>query len=117
MKLIKRLPGSAVSYSLGLAAAAAVLVISTSANSTVHEIAAVACSGEIDRHPPGLDFGSPAFARPVIATGAVEIGPTGPVIADHPAAKYPAGTSIFALDPSLSTHPAFAHCKGVQDLP
>lgn len=85
------------------------------AQAVIHEIVAAYCSGGdvgvIDEAgellpPPLTEFGTHTFARPVIATGAVEEGPEGPVVADHPAAKFPAGTSVFDATHDNADHPS-----------
>jgi hypothetical protein len=106
-----------------LTGAALTLLAATpmSSSAVIHEIVAAYCSGggtgAIDEHgelvPPGL-ISEQAFARPVIASGAV--GP-GLLITDKPNTKFPAGTSVFAAVPSASNHPSAAHCVNVADLP
>ena len=109
---------TALSGVLAAAAIAGFIGAPVTANATVHELAAVACSGVADRHPPGIsDATKKNFAKPVLASGVVVISATGPVIGSSPAAKFPEGTSVFALSVQASTHPAFAHCPKAQDLP
>ena len=62
-----------------------------------------------DLEPPGLLDGK-NFAQPVISNGVVaEVGGL-PIVQDHPAAKYPAGSIAFALpDP---VHPSTA-CNAI----
>jgi hypothetical protein len=76
------------------------------AHAAIHEQVAAYCSGgghgAIDDagflEPPGItDPTQGNFAQPVLSNGVVEIGPTGPVVTDHPAAKYPARSSPLAL--------------------
>ncbi|MDX1409382.1 MAG: hypothetical protein R3330_14645 [Saprospiraceae bacterium] len=76
---------------LGLAVA-----MTLPASATVHEITGMSCSdGHAVFNPPGLTGGSNAenFARPLIATGVVEIGEMGPEFTDHPASKVEAGST------------------------
>ena len=103
---------------LATAAITGFMGVPMTANATVHELAAVACSGVADRHPPGIsDPTKKNFAKPVLASGVVVLTLAGPVIGSSPAAKYPEGTSVFNLSVQASTHPAFAHCPKAQDLP
>jgi hypothetical protein len=88
------------------------------ANAAIHEMVAAFCSGGgvgvIDAagflEPPGVT--NPAlesFRKPPTASGVV----VGGVITDKPAAKFPAGTTVPALNaagPSLSDHPSAQHC-------
>ena len=97
------------------------LALAVPAFGTVHEQVAAYCSGgghgAIDAdgflEPPGIsDFTKKNFAQPVLSNGVVVMGPTGPVVTDHPAAKYPAGSSpILGLpDP---VHPS-THCNAMR---
>jgi len=89
------------------------VAISSSASAAIHEQVAAYCSGgghgaigeDGFLEPPGItDFSKKNFAQPVLANGVVVITETGPVVADHPASKFPAGSSPFALpDP---VHPS-----------
>jgi len=96
------------------------------ANAAIHEIVSAFCSGGgvgvIDANgflePPGVtDMSKSNFAQPSLSSGGVVRTPTGPVIGDSPAAKFPAGTrvlgpapSLAANGPSLSDHPSAEHC-------
>ena len=90
---------------------------------TVHEITASYCSGgghgNFDGNavdPPGLDkVGTQSFARPVLASGAVVIGATGPVTTTRPQVKVQAGldATSFVLDPTTIEHPSEA-CRALQ---
>lgn len=91
------------------------------AGAVIHEIVAAYCSGgghgaiaaTGELEPPGLvDMTKKNFARPVLANGAVDIGTF--TITDHPAAKFPAGTSVFAarVDVTEPDHPS-AHCAAL----
>ena len=112
----KKYLDSAVRSVLAGVAIAVLMAAPMTANATVHELTAVACSGVADRHPPGIsDDTKKNFAKPVLVTGVVLV-PT-LVIGSSPAAKYPAGTSVFALLVKASTHPAFKHCPKAADLP
>ncbi len=109
---------------LGLAGAVAALALSTmslfgtgSANAVVHEIVAAYCSGGgvgaigEDGHlePAGLsDMSKSSFARPVIASGAVDLATF--TIADKPNTKFAEGSSVFALSSANATHPSAEHC-------
>ena len=96
------------------------------ANAAIHELVSAFCSGGgvgvIDTNgflePPGVTTpGKESFRKPASATGVVVGSPTGPVIGDSPAAKFPVGTSVLgpspslaADGPSLSDHPSAEHC-------
>jgi hypothetical protein len=91
------------------------------ANASIHELVAAFCSGGgvgvIDTNgflePPGVDTpGMPSFRQPAQSTGVVVNG----MIADIPAAKYPAGTPVGTLNAtgsSLSDHPSAEHCAAM----
>jgi hypothetical protein len=102
------------------AALLVMLALAVPALSAIHEQVAAYCSGgghgAIDAdgflEPPGIsDFTKKNFAQPVLSNGVVaEVGGL-PVVQDHPAAKYPAGSIAFALpDP---VHPS-THCAALQ---
>lgn len=87
------------------------------AEAAIHEIVAAYCSGGDvgvigeDGHlaPPAItDFDSPAFARPVIASGAVD--PATLTVTDTPNTKYEEGSSVFDLDSSNVDHASAEHC-------
>lgn len=94
------------------------LALSLPASAVIHEMVAAYCSGgghgaidaNGDLEPPGLLDGK-NFAQPVISNGVVaEVGGL-PIVQDHPAAKYPAGSIAFALpDP---VHPSTA-CEAMR---
>ena len=95
-------------------------VLVAPAQAAIHEQVAAYCSGgghgAIDDaghlEPPGItDPTEGNFAQPVLSNGVVDIGPTGPVVTDHPAAKYPAGSSPFALPAPV--HPS-THCSALR---
>lgn len=120
----KKYLGSAIRSVLAGVAIAVLMAAPMTANATVHELTAVACSGVTDRHPPGVsDNTKKNFAVPVLASGVVVLifdddgNFVDAVIGDSPAAKFPEGTSVFALLVKASTHPAFAHCPKAADLP
>jgi len=108
----------------GLAGAVAALALSAfslvgtrSADAVIHEIVAAYCSGGgvgaigADWHlePAGLaDPDKPSFARPVIASGAVDVSDF--TITSKPNTKFAEGSSVFALDSSNATHPSADHC-------
>jgi hypothetical protein len=101
-------------------AAMVVMVVAVPASATIHEMVAAYCSGGghgvIDDNgfltPSGVsDPTKKNFAQPVLANGVVVIGATGPVVTDRPAAKFPAGSSPFALP--APEHPS-THCKALQ---
>lgn len=109
-------------YSLGvlvLIATVGVLSLvqpSGRAEAFIHEIVAANCSGggvgvitgDGELVPPPLDdFGSQTFAKPVLASGAVELTGAGPVITDAPQNKVQPGS---ALDPVVYDHPSSDHC-------
>ena len=87
------------------------------AHAVIHEIVAAYCSGgdhgvitasgELEP-PPLADPARPNFARPVIASGAVDVGTL--TVTDKPNAKFPEGTSVFAAVAANSDHPSAAHC-------
>ena len=90
------------------------------AGPAIHEQVAAYCSGgghgAINEagflEPPGItDPTKQNFAQPVFSNGVVD--PTGPapVVTDHPAAKYPAGSSPFNLP--APDHPS-THCNALQ---
>lgn len=96
------------------------LSLASPASAVIHEQVAAYCSGgghgAIDENgflePPGIsDFSRKNFARPVLANGVVDITSTGPVVTDHPASKFPAGSSPFALP--APDHPS-THCNALQ---
>jgi hypothetical protein len=81
-------------------------VLASPARAAIHEQVAAYCSGgghgSIDENgflePPGItDPTEKNFAQPVLSNGVVVITATGPVVTDAPAAKFPAGSSPFAL--------------------
>jgi hypothetical protein len=87
------------------------------AQAAVHEIVAAYCSGggvgvittSGFLEPPGVnDPSRPSFARPVIASGAVD--PTTLTVTDRPNTKYPAGTSVLTLGTTGPSHPSADHC-------
>ena len=92
------------------------------AEAVIHEIVGAYCSGggvgvisaDGDLEPPGLIGGSNPnannFAKPVIASGAVDVSTF--TTTDKPNLKYPAGVSVFG---PLGTpdHPSTA-CKAMQ---
>jgi hypothetical protein len=96
------------------------LGLASPAWAAIHEQVAAYCSGggvgAIDAdgflEPPGItDFTQKNFAQPVLSNGVVEIVDGIPVVTDHPASKFPAGSSPFALpDPD---HPSTA-CRALQ---
>ena len=101
-----------------LALSALSLVGTRSADAVIHEIVAAYCSGGgvgtigADGHlePPGLaDMTKPqSFARPVIASGAVDLSDF--TISSKPNTKFAEGSSVFALDSGNATHPSAEHC-------
>lgn len=106
------------------------LLVATPANAAIHEIVSAYCSGGdvgvIDENgflepAPIEDFGGTtpsagrAAARPVIATGAVELNTF--EVTGHPANKFEEGTSAFALSSSSVDHPSAEHCPGASSLP
>jgi len=109
----------------GLAGAVAALALSTyslvgtrSADAVIHEIVAAYCSGggvgvigeDGDLEPPGLAvFGTKTFARPVIASGAVD--PTDFTVTSKPNTKFAEGTSVLEpLSSADATHQSAEHC-------
>jgi hypothetical protein len=89
------------------------------ADAAIHELVAAFCSGGdvgvINAagflEPPGVTTpGKESFRKPASATGVVVSSPTGPVIGDSPAAKFPAGTSVPTLTVSESQHPSAENC-------
>lgn len=86
----------------------------------IHEQVAAYCSGGghgvISEagflEPPGItDMTKQNFAQPVLSNGVVEITETGPVVTDDPAAKFPEGSSPFALP--APDHPS-TNCNALQ---
>lgn len=95
-------------------------VPASAARAAIHEQVAAYCSGgghgAIDEdgflEPPGItDPTERNFAQPVLSNGVVEITATGPVVTDAPAAKFPEGSSPFALP--APDHPS-DHCNALQ---
>jgi hypothetical protein len=96
---------------------------SVSADPAIHEIVAAYCSGGdvgvIDSDgflepPPIGTFGSPTFARPVLASAAVD--PETLTVTGKPNAKFEQGTDVFALTSDSLDHPSAA-CPGSDVLP
>lgn len=94
--------------------------LASPAQAVIHEQVAAYCSGgghgAINEGgflvPPGIsDPTEKNFAQPVLSNGVVEITATGPVVTDAPAAKYPEGSSPFALP--APDHPS-THCNALQ---
>lgn len=97
------------------------LALAAPAFAVIHEQVAAYCSGgghgAINASgflvPPGIsDFTKKNFAQPVLSNGVVAIVGGLPVVQDHPAAKYPAGSIAFALP--APDHPSAAHCKAMR---
>ena len=91
------------------------------AGAVIHEQVAAYCSGgghgvitsTGELEPPGIaDMSKSNFARPVTANGVVDDTLT---ITDHPAAKFPAGTSVFDANVGTTApdHPS-ANCAALQ---
>jgi hypothetical protein len=75
-------------------------------------VGAITATGELE--PSGIsDPTKSNFARPVVANGVVDVDTL--AITDHPAAKFPAGTSVFDANVGVTTpdHPS-SHCKALQ---
>jgi hypothetical protein len=93
------------------------------ASAAIHEIVAAYCSGggvgTIDDsgflEPPGVtDLTRSNFAKPVIATGALDF----PFVTDKPNGKYEEGTNaITGLGADTVDHPSAEHCPGAEALP
>ena len=102
---------------IALALSAIPLFRPTPAHAVIHEIVAAYCSGgdhgvitasgELEP-PPLSDPSRKNFARPVIASGAVDVGTL--TVTDKPNAKFPEGTSVFGAVVAASDHPSAAHC-------
>ena len=106
------------------AATAIVLTVTSgSAGAIIHEQVGAYCSGgghgviseAGELEPPGI--GDPSrrnFAAPVVHNGVVDLGTLR--ITDHPAAKFPAGTSVFDanVDTTDPDHPS-ANCAALRD--
>jgi hypothetical protein len=89
------------------------------AHAVIHEQVAAYCSGgghgAINEAgflvPPGIsDPTEDNFAQPVLSNGVVEITDGVPLVTDAPAAKYPEGSSPFALP--APEHPS-THCNAL----
>jgi hypothetical protein len=109
---------------IGLATAVIALALSATqafsprpAHAVIHEIVAAYCSGgghgviteSGELEPPSLsDPSRKNFARPVIASGAVDLNTL--TVTDKPNAKFPAGTSVFAAVVANADHPSAQHC-------
>jgi hypothetical protein len=98
------------------------------ADPAIHEIVAAYCSGggvgvispDGFLEPPGITGGSNAnnFARPVLASGAVEGTFPNIVVTNKPNAKYVPGTNaVTGLGAATANHPSAAHCPGAAVLP
>jgi hypothetical protein len=91
---------------------------SGSADAAIHEIVAAYCSGGevgvIDENgflePAPLEaFGTNTFAKPVIASGAVDLDTL--TVTDKPNVKFEDGTSVQGgLNSATADHPSAAHC-------
>jgi hypothetical protein len=92
------------------------------AGAVIHEQVAAYCSGgghgaitgTGELEPPGIvDPTEQNFARPVIANGVVDVETL--TITDHPAAKFPAGTSVFEANVG-TTRPdhASTNCRALR---
>jgi hypothetical protein len=89
------------------------------AQATIHEIVAAYCSGGdvgvitgLALEAPGVStFGTPAFARPVLASGAVDF----PLTTDKPNVKVLPGLDAPTFEVSADTidHPS-EHCKAMR---
>ena len=95
-------------------------VLASPAQAAIHEQVAAYCSGgghgAINEagflEPPGItDPTKTNFAQPVLSNGVVEPTESGPVVTDHPAAKFPEGSSPFALP--APDHPS-TNCNALQ---
>lgn len=111
------LAAASVATAIGLS------VTSSTAGAIIHEQVAAYCSGgghgaiteTGELEPPGI--GDPSrsnFAAPVVHNGVVDIGTL--TITDHPAAKFPAGTTVFDanVDTTEPDHPS-ANCAALRD--
>ena len=87
------------------------------AHATIHEIAAAYCSGgdvgvieeSGELEAPGVDNPeSPAFAKPVISSGAVD--PATLSVTDKPNAKFVKGTTLATWGAGTVDHPSAEHC-------
>ena len=92
------------------------------AGAVIHEQVAAYCSGgghgtitdTGELEPPGIaDFNKSNFAAPVVHNGVVDLGTL--TITDDPAAKFPAGTSVFDANVGTTApdHPS-DHCNALQ---
>ena len=92
------------------------------AGAVIHEQVAAYCSGgghgaitaAGELEPSGIaDPTKSNFARPVVANGVVDVSTL--TITDHPAAKFPAGTSVFDATVGVTDpdHPS-ANCKALR---
>jgi hypothetical protein len=108
---------------LATGACCATLSVATlPAGAVIHEQVAAYCSGgghgaitdTGELEPPGIvDPTERNFARPVIANGVVDVGTL--TITDHPAAKFPAGTSVFDANVGTTTPDhASTNCRALQ---
>jgi hypothetical protein len=102
------------------------------ADAVIHEIVAAYCSGGDhgaiegwELEPPGLtDPEKNSFAKPVLASGAVEVTFPEARITDKPNNKFEEGTlaaNLITGDSDLSAatndHPSAQHCPGAESLP
>ena len=88
-----------------------------SADAVIHEIVAAYCSGgdvgAIDEDGfleprPLAEFGSKTFAKPVLASGAVD--PNTLQVTDKPNAKFAEGSDALALTSDDADHASAQHC-------
>jgi hypothetical protein len=102
---------------VGIAVGPALVTGTGTAEATIHEITAAYCSGggvgvieeSGELEAPGVDSPeSPAFARPVIASGAID--PETLTVTDKPNAKFAAGTTLEEWGAGSVTRPSAEHC-------
>jgi hypothetical protein len=101
------------------------LASSVHADPAIHEIVAAYCSGGghgvitedgfLEPPPISSDPTAHTFARPVIASGSVDVNTF--TITDKPNNKFEEGTSVFALSSDNVDHPSAEHCPGAASLP
>jgi hypothetical protein len=104
--------GGAVVLMAGVSPAGAVIHEQVAAYCSGGGHGTITASGELE--PPGIaDPTQSNFAAPVVHNGVVDIATL--TITDHPAAKFPAGTSVFDANVGTTApdHPS-TNCRALQ---
>jgi hypothetical protein len=104
--------GGAVVLMAGVSPAGAVIHEQVAAYCSGGGHGVITASGELE--PPGIaDPTKGNFAAPVVHNGVVDVSTL--TITDHPAAKFPAGTSVFDANVGVTApdHPS-TNCRALQ---